>query len=120
MGEDVDDFENGELVGHDGAWEAGVGGGAIAGIIMPTNPTVGMFYRQEFLEGEAEDLAEVISLNETITVKFGIFSNVLKTKEWNPIEKDSEEYKYCAEGVGFLRAEGIGEPGFEELVSIEN
>ena len=118
MGEAVTDFENGKVAGHDGEWEGGVDG-AIPGILMPAEPRVGMFYRQEFLPGEAEDLAEVLSLNETITVAFGTFDNVLKTKEWNPLEKDSEEYKYWAPGVGFLRAEGIGEPGFEDLVSID-
>ena len=119
FGEEVNDFEDGELVGHDGAWEAGVND-AVAGIQMPAVPEVGMFFRQESLPDEAEDMAEIISLNETLTVPFGTFENVMKTKEWDPLERDSEEFKYWVEGIGFLRAEGIGEPGFEELVSIEN
>lgn len=118
MGEAVTDFENGEVVGHGGAWEAGIND-AIAGIQMPAVPEIGMFYRQEFLPNEAEDMAEIISLSESITVEFGTFENVMKTKEWNPLEKDSEEFKYWAEGVGFLRAEGISEAGFEDLVSVE-
>jgi len=119
FGEEVNDFEDGELVGHDGAWEGGVDG-AIPGIIMPGDPQVGMTYRQEFLANEAEDLAEVISLNETLTVPFGSFTEVLKTKEWNPLEKDAEEYKYWAKGVGFLRAESLVNSEFEELVSLDN
>ena len=39
-----------------GSFEAGVDG-AEAGIAMPANPEVGMAYRQEYYEGEAEDEA---------------------------------------------------------------
>lgn len=118
LGEAVNDYEGGKLIGHDGAWESGVNN-AIAGIQMPAEPQTGMFFRQEWLPEEAEDMAEIISMNETITIPFGTFTNVMKTKEWNPLEKGSEEYKYWVSGVGMLRAEAIGDPGYEELVAVE-
>ena len=58
LGEDTHEFENGVAVNDAGAWEHGVDG-ALAGIVMPAEPTVGHAYRQEFYEGEAEDMGEI-------------------------------------------------------------
>src|SRR5947208_10378108 len=41
-----------------GSWEAGVGG-ALPGVLMPGRPHPGRRYRQEYLPGEAEDMARV-------------------------------------------------------------
>ena len=57
--------EDGEPVGHAGAWEAGVDG-ALPGILLPADPEVGMTYRQEHYAGEAEDRAKVLSLDEAV------------------------------------------------------
>ena len=40
LGEDVDNYENGQLVDHDGSFEYGVDG-ALPGIVMPADPQVG-------------------------------------------------------------------------------
>ena len=118
FGEDVTDFENGQVVGHGGAWEAGVDG-ALPGIIMPVNPFVGMWYRQEYYEGEAEDVGQVILMGETLTVPFGTFSNCMRTLEYSPLTPKIEENKIYAPGVGLLRAVATkGESGFEDLVSV--
>lgn len=101
FGEDAKEYEDGKLVSTAGSWEAGVGG-AQPGILIKGDPQVGDVYRQEYLEGEAEDMAEVISLDESVTVAYGSYDNCLKTKEWNPLEPDSEENKYYAPGVGLL------------------
>ena len=64
FGEDVKDYEDGKLVSTAGSWEAGVDG-ALPGIVMPAEPAVGDAYRQEYLAGEAEDMAEVLATDET-------------------------------------------------------
>ena len=119
FGEEVDNYDDGQLTDHNGAWEAGVDG-AIPGIIMPAMLVVGMKYRQEFYENEAEDVAEVISLDENLTISYGTYSKVLKTEEWTPLEPAAREYKYYAEGVGFLKAESLTDPSFEELEELTN
>ena len=101
FGEDSREYEEGEVISTAGSWEAGVGG-ALPGILIEGNPQAGDVYRQEYLEGEAEDMAEVLSLNESVTVAYGSFENCLQTKEWNPLEPNSEENKYYAPGVGLL------------------
>ncbi len=104
FGEDVNNYEDGVLVDHDGAWEAGVDG-ALPGIIMYADPAahVGVAYHQEFYAGEAEDMAEIISLDEQVSVPNGSFKEVLKTREWTPLEPDVTENKFYARDIGVIQ-----------------
>jgi hypothetical protein len=45
-------------------------------------------------------MAKVLSLNESVTVPYGSFDRVLKTREWTPLEPSYHEHKYYARGVG--------------------
>jgi len=101
FGENSQELVDGLPVSVEGSWMAGVGG-AQPGIIMEANPTVGDSYRQEFLLGTAEDIAEVVSLSESVTVPYGSFNNCLKTEETSPLEPDALEHKFYAAGVGNL------------------
>jgi hypothetical protein len=106
MGENTKEYEDGKLVSTEGSWEAGVDG-AQPGVIVPAEPAVGMTYRQEFLAGEAEDAAAVLSLDEQAGVPFGHFDNVLLTKEFTPLEPRVLEYKLYAQGVGPVLAVAV-------------
>jgi len=117
FGEDTREYEDGEVVSTAGSWEAGVNDSK-PGIIMLGDPRVGDAYYQEFSPGEAEDQAEVASLNETVNISYGIFENCLKIREWNPLEPGSEENKYYAPGVGLLLEEEV-EGGDEKLELME-
>jgi len=118
FGEDLKEYEGGKVVSTKGSWEAGVDG-VKPGIIMKANPQVGDSYRQEYYKGEAEDMADVLSLNESVSVFYGSFENCLKTKDWTPLEPDVVEHKYYAPGVGVV-LEVMVEDGGErvELVDI--
>jgi len=118
FGEAVDNFENGVLVNHNGSWEGGVDG-ALPGIIMQADLQIGESYRQEYYAGKAEDMGEVASLDESLTVPYGSFQGCLKTRDWNPLEPDVEAHKYYAPGIGFvLEVKCIGGPDRVELVDI--
>jgi hypothetical protein len=101
FGENSKQLAGGLFLGVEGSWIGGIDG-AEPGIVMKAHPAVGDFYRQEYLLGVAEDMAEVVSLTDTATVPFppGAFSNVLKTLETSPLEPDASENKYYAVGVG--------------------
>lgn len=101
FGENTGELIDGRFVTLDGTFTAGVNG-AKAGIIMKAQPAIGDFYRQEFDLANAEDLAEVISLTETVSVpaKPTPYTNCLQTAETTPLETDLLEYKYYAAGVG--------------------
>ena len=58
FGEEVDDYKNGEISGHGGAWLAGLDE-ARPGMIMPGDPQVGMKYYQEIAPNVALDRAEI-------------------------------------------------------------
>src|SRR5215475_2852684 len=81
MGEDTTDFTN-KKNPHEGSWESGVKG-ARGGLIMLAEPKVGTTYDQEFAKGVAEDKATVLSLNSNVTVPYGSYPNVIKTKEFS-------------------------------------
>ena len=99
FGEDSKEYENGKVKSTEGSWQAGKDG-AEPGIIMPANPEVGHTYRQEYYKGEAEDMAKVLSRDESTTVPYGSFDHVLMTNEWTPLEPNIAEHKYYAAGVG--------------------
>ena len=58
-----------------------------------------MTYRQEYYEGEAEDAAEILSLDEHARVPYGSFDQVLMTQDYTPLE-DLVEHKFYVKGVG--------------------
>ncbi len=106
FGEVVDLYDNGKVEAHEGEWLAGENG-AHAGLIMPAKPVVGFKHYQEFAPGVAEDRAEIISLNETLKVPAGVYTNVLKVEETTPLEPREIEYKYYAPGIGLLQDEDV-------------
>lgn len=114
FGEDVDIYDNGEVVAHDGSWRSGVKG-ARFGLAIPGSPKVGMKYAQEIAPGVAMDRAEVVSISGRQsgqwevgsisgghTAKSGRWDNCLVVRESTPLEKGTEE-KWYAPGVGLLR-----------------
>jgi hypothetical protein len=115
LGEDSKEYQDGEVVSTAGSWEAGVDG-AHPGVIMPAGQDVGVMYRQEFYEGEAEDLAKVVAFGETVKVPAGSFDEVLVTEDWTPLEPKLLERKYYAAGVGVVLERLI--KGGEEILRL--
>ena len=116
FGEDTKELdEDGNVISTEGSWEAGVDG-AEAGIIMLADPKKGDKYAQENAPDIAEDMAQVIGFEDNVCVQYGCFDNVLVTKEWSPLERGVVEYKYYAEGVGFIYGEMI--KGGEETTEL--
>jgi hypothetical protein len=117
LGEATKEFENGQVVSTEGSWQAGVDG-AQPGILVPGDPEPGMKYRQEYLEGEAEDAGEILALDARVRVPFGAFEDVLQTKDTTPLEPRLVEHKFYAKGVGPVLAKTVsGGSGREELVA---
>lgn len=115
MGEDSTEYEGGEAASKAGSWEGGVDG-ATPGVVMWADPQVERAYRQEFYEGEAEDVAEVIRVGEQVTVPAGTFDSVVVTREWNPFEPDVVEEKSYAPGVGVVLERKV--EGGDEVVEL--
>jgi hypothetical protein len=111
FGEIAQNFEDGELVDLEGSWKAGREG-AKPGVVMwfyanTSAQPPQMVYRQEFLLGEAEDIAEFIGFIGALTVRGVAYNDVLKTKEYSPLDPDVFEFKYYAPGVGVILEEAF-------------
>jgi hypothetical protein len=119
LGEDTKEYEGGKVVSTEGSWTAGVDG-AQPGIVMLAEPAVGTTYRQEYYKGQAEDAAEVLSLDEHVEVPFGTFDGVLMTKDYTPLDPEVVENKFYARGVGPVQVIAVsGGSSREELISFE-
>ena len=120
FGEDTKELHNGKVESTKGSWEAGVDG-AKPGIYMQADPKVGETYRQEYYKGEAEDMAKVLSLDESATVPYGSFDHLLMTKDWNPLDPAAGvEQKYYAPGIGNVLEVGVkGTSERVELIDIK-
>jgi hypothetical protein len=101
FGEEVDLYEDGKVVSHDGAWLSGVKG-ARFGLMMPGTPLVGGRYYNEIAPEVALDRSHIVSVKETVETIAGTFKNCLKVEETNPLEPGNKEYKYYAPGVGLV------------------
>ena len=82
FGEDLTEYKKGKKASKNGSWEPGIDG-AKPGIVMQSNPHPGEPYRQEDLKAKAEDMGQVLSTGETVTVPYGSFTSCVKTKDWS-------------------------------------
>lgn len=120
FGEDVDNYEDGVLVDHDGTWHAGIDG-ARPGRVMLAHPKVGQVYREEYYAGQAEDMAKVLSITQTVTTRLGTFSNCLKTENWTPLEPGVKEHKfYCRQKGGMVLEKNLQSGERNVLVKIKD
>jgi len=113
LGELVDEYEDGQVVGHGGQWLAGEGDNQ-PGIFMPVDVRVGVEFEQERAPGVAEDRSKVVAVDQTVTTPAGTFSSCIKTEDLDPLG-DVTEFKYYCSGVGLVREEPPD--GFVDLMS---
>ena len=100
LGEDVDEYENGKVKGHSGAWLLGKDT-QNAGVIIPAHPKVGDKFKSEDVNKEIQEGDEVVAVGETVSVPAGTYENCVKVKE---VLADGEvECKFYAPGVGVVR-----------------
>lgn len=116
LGEDTKEYENGHVVSTSGSWEHGIDG-ALAGVIMPRDPQLGLSYRQEYHKGDAEDAGKIIGLDESADTPFGSFDHTLETEDTTPLEPNVVEHKYYAKGLGPVLKTAPSGGGREELIS---
>ncbi len=71
-------YESGVVVAHDG--------GFLPGIQMPPEPVAGTYHALERAPGVAEDYANIIAVDESITVPQGTYTDTVRTSERTPFE----------------------------------
>jgi hypothetical protein len=106
FGEDVDDYKDGKIHKHTGAWRAGKRN-ARAGLYMPGQPYIGQKHYLEIAPRVAMDRAEIVSLSETLATPAGIFEDALKVQETTPLNPVELGYKTYAPGIGMIQDESL-------------
>jgi hypothetical protein len=104
MGEKVDDYKNGKVVSHDGAWLSGVNG-ATFGMMLPGSPKAGQRFYQEQGPG-AKDRIEIKSMTEKVTTPAGTFENCILVEESSELEK-GVSHKWYVSGIGPVRDDAM-------------
>jgi hypothetical protein len=102
FGEAVDIYKDGNVVAHEGAWQAGENG-ARFGLMMPAEPRVSQKYYQEIAPKIAMDRAEIVALHAVVKTPAGEFTDCVKVEETTPLEPGAREYKYYAPNVGLVQ-----------------
>ncbi|MBW8035172.1 MAG: hypothetical protein FVQ79_05940 [Planctomycetes bacterium] len=105
FGEEVDDYENGKIVKHSGAWRADEKNSK-AGIIMPGTILLGARHYQE-IAPNAMDRAEIIADDITLTTPAGTFKNCIKVEETSGLDPKDICYKIYAPDVGLIQDEDL-------------
>jgi hypothetical protein len=102
FGEDTAELDrHGNVITTDGSFRAGVDGGQ-PGVFMQAHPQLGRKFRQEWYQGQAEDVYEALGTTATRSVPYGTFTSVLRTAETNALEPGVRDNKYYARGVGTI------------------
>lgn len=111
FGEEVDIYEGGAVVSHEGAWRADDPASA-PGIFMPPEPSPGVRFPMELAPGIAEDEARIVGIGP-VRVPLDTYEDTLRLREYNPLDGD-KGYKVFAYGVGMIL------DGPAELVSLSS
>jgi hypothetical protein len=122
FGEYPEEFDHGRVTGAPDTWIAGLRNSR-HGVLMPARPRRGMgAYRQGWAPSVGfADVAQVKATGLRICVPAGCYRHVLETREGDPTDRSSHQFKYYAPGVGNIRV-GFAGGGDEEklaLVSVD-
>jgi len=101
FGEDVDNYEDGEIINHDGAWRAGEDD-AMPGVLMPGTFLLGSRYFQEMAPGEAMDQGENVAMGLVVETEADTFAGCVEVLETTPLEPGEESTKIYAPGIGLI------------------
>jgi hypothetical protein len=100
LGEDVDEYKDGSVSGHGGAWLLGKDTQK-PGVLLPAHPKVGDKFMSENVPKITWEKDAVVSISETVTVPAGIFEHCVKVEE--RASDGTTEYKFYAPGIGCIK-----------------
>ena len=104
FGEDVDIYDAGKVVSHDGAWLAGVNGVGF-GLIMPGRPAVGDRFYLEDAPGAVERV-EIADLDAKLETPLRSFAGLVHCREHDVLD-GGVSLKWYARGVGMVGDDGM-------------
>lgn len=100
LGEDVNNYRDGQVANHEGSWLYGTHTDKL-GIMFPATPKIGQRYRSEDVGTITREDDEVVALHETVTVPAGSYHDCVKVKE--TLSDGAVEWKLYCPGVGIVQ-----------------
>ena len=100
LGEVVDEYKEGKVIGHEGSWLLGKDTPA-PGVMVPAQPKLGQKWRSEDVSNDVSEIDEIVSVSEKVATPAGTYENCVKVKE--SLADGTTEFKYYARGVGVVR-----------------
>jgi hypothetical protein len=78
----------------------------------------GVFYFQEFYEGEARDMGKILNYRTVDTFLFGDVRDCVRIKEYSPLDPGAVEHKYYCGNLGLVEENSGGKTVFETLINV--
>ena len=101
LGEDVDEYKDGKVSGHSGAWLYGKHTQRLGVMMPPPQPKVGDKFKSEDVPGITTEEDEVVAVNATVKTPVATYKRCLEVKE--KLSDGQTEYKFYAPGVGCVK-----------------
>ena len=105
FGEDVDNYENGQIANHKGSWQSGVSG-AKFGLLVPGSPREGFAFVEENAPPVAQDRGRIVSTTESVSTPAGDFTGVIKVEETSPLDA-TLDFKHYVRGIGLVQSNDL-------------
>ncbi len=99
LGEEVDEYKDGKVISHKGAWMYGKDT-QTPGVLFPGKPALGVKFRSEDVSETIRENDEVVSVSETVKTPTGVYHDCVRVRE--ALADGSIEYKCYAKGVGVV------------------
>jgi hypothetical protein len=100
LGEDVDNYENGRVVDHEGSWLYGRDTSRL-GVAMPARPRTGSRWRFEDVPGITVESDRVVDRLARVRVRGKTYRHVIRVREHST--PGEIEHKLYARGTGLIR-----------------
>lgn len=100
LGEDVNEYEPGQPVSHEGEWLLGRDTNH-PGVLMPAHPGVGDSFKSERVPGITHEIDHVVAASDHAAVGGHTYRNVIKVRE-NAHPPRETEFKLYSRGTGVV------------------
>lgn len=106
FGREVNNYEAGEGVSHEGSWASGVGGASF-GLVMPAEPKVGDKFYEAVGPDSIESRSEVVGINDKVKTQVATYEHCVHIKEIGPGKKGRTDNKWYAPGIGMVKVNDL-------------
>jgi hypothetical protein len=106
FGRDVNNYEVGQGVSHEGSWLSGADG-ELFGLVMPGELKAGDKFYEEVGPKTDRDRGEIIGTNEKVETPVATYEHCVHVRETSPGKKGLSNHKWYAPGIGLVKVNDL-------------